>query len=263
MFDLILGIMTSLGGFVDIGELVFTIAGGAKFGFLLLWVVVLGTFGIILYAEMSGRIAAVAHKPTFQIIHDRLGDRLGLGVLIASNVVNLLTCAAEVGGIAIVLQLLFGHDYRLMLIASFGLLLVLLYFLKFRWLERIFGLFGLMLLVYAWVAVAVKPDWGKSKPPKLVPVFTASWMGMIALGCAIAMSGVNPVSIVEYSVIFAVVVLPFTYYPILNAARSKPLLGEHVNSPLITVLGWIYFVLITLAGVSAIPLMIMTHMGDA
>ncbi len=105
--------------------------------------------------------------------------------------------------------------------------------------------------------------WGKSKSSRLVPVFAASGMGMIALGCAIAMSGANPLSIVEYSVIFAVVVLPFTYYPILDAARSKPLLGEHVNSPVITVLGWIYFVPITLAGVSAIPLMIMTRMGDA
>jgi len=408
MLDLVLGIMTSLGGFVDIGELVFTLSGGARFGFMLLWVVLLGTVGIILFAEMAGRIAAVTHKPVFEIIRLRLGYRMGLGVLVASNLVNLLTCAAEIGGIAVVLQLLFGAEYRLMLLASFGLLLAGLYFLKFRWLERLFGLLGLALLVYAWAAVRLEPDWhavaqgilpalpegernkmlsycyyvvglfssilmpyevyfyssggiedgwtvkdipenilnagvgftlggmlsmalivvgaqvflpagidakvlsttalpaavalgmkglllavlgilfavggaavetalagaydiaqffnlpwGKSRPPREVPVFTISWMSMIVLGCAIAMSGINPVTIVEYSVIFAVVVLPFTYYPILQAARDKRLLGEHVNNPIITALGWIYFVLITLAGLSAVPLMMMTHMGES
>jgi manganese transport protein len=405
--EIFLGIMSALGGFVDISELVFAIQGGAKFGYALLWVVVVGTIGIILFAEMSGRIAAVRRKATFELIREVMGESRGFPVLVASNLVNLLTCAAEIGGIAIVMQMLFGGDYRLMIVAGAGLLLLIVYTLRIDWLERLFGVLGLGLLTYAWVAISLGPDWkealrglapgpppagspgtlvylyfivglfssvfmpyeiyfyssgaiedkwtpkdlgvnflnsvvgftlgsvlvlalivvgaqvflprgidsqllsstlfppivalgvkgmlvallgmlfaiggaaaetalagaynfcqffgyawSKDKKAREVPVFTLVWMGIIVAGIGIAMSGVNPVKIVEFSVIFAVVVLPFTYYPVLRAASDRKLMGAHVNKRFITVLGWIYLVLIVIAALSAIPLMILTHMGD-
>ncbi len=52
-----LGILTAIGGFVDIGDLVTNALVGARFGMHLAWVVVVGIIGICLYAEMSGRIA--------------------------------------------------------------------------------------------------------------------------------------------------------------------------------------------------------------
>jgi Mn2+/Fe2+ NRAMP family transporter len=70
------------------------------------------------------------------------------------------------------------------------------------------------------------------------------------------------VDIVEYSVIFAVVVLPFTYYPVLRLANDREAMGEHVNTPVVRVLGWIYLGLIAVAAVAAIPLMIATRMGQ-
>jgi Mn2+/Fe2+ NRAMP family transporter len=87
-------------------------------------------------------------------------------------------------------------------------------------------------------------------------------MGAIVIGLLISLSGANPVDIVEYSVIFAVVVLPFTYYPVLRLANDPGRMGEHVNSPAVRVLGWAYLVLIVLAAMAAIPLMIATHMGQ-
>jgi Mn2+/Fe2+ NRAMP family transporter len=403
--ELFLGIMTALGGFVDIGELVFAMAAGAKFAYATLWVVVIGTIGIALFGEMSGRIAVVTHKPTFVLIRDRMGHGHALCVLIASNLVNLLTCTAEVGGVAVVLRMLSGIDYRLMLVVSAALMILLLYALKFKWLERVFGLLGLLLLVYIVVAWKLEPDWGalgkgfvpsadpngnastywyfvvglfssilmpyevyfyssgaiedkwkvkdlpmnmvnagigfalggvlcmalivvgaevffprsidpktlgtsglpaavayavpglviailgmlfaimgaaaetalagaynfaqffgyqwgKSKKPGEVPVFTAAWMAMFAAGFAIAMSGIDPIQFVEYSVLFAIVVLPFTYYPILRTASDARVMGKHVNAKWITALGWIYFVLITAAGLASIPLMWITHMGE-
>jgi Mn2+/Fe2+ NRAMP family transporter len=157
--ELFLGLMSSLGGFVDIGELVFALQGGAKYNYSLLWVLVVGTIGIIIYAEMAGRIAAVLRKPTFEIIRERNGHASGLAVLVASNLVNLVTCAAEIGGIALVLQMMFGGEYRLMIVAGAGLLLLIVFALKFEWLERLFGLLGLALLVYAWAAVSLQPNW--------------------------------------------------------------------------------------------------------
>ena len=95
-----LGIMTALGGFVDLGQIVFTMQAGALFRYQLLWTIVLGTIGIILYMEMCGRVAVVAREPVFAIVRTQLGFPLGLATLIASNLLNLLTCAAEIGGLA-------------------------------------------------------------------------------------------------------------------------------------------------------------------
>jgi Mn2+/Fe2+ NRAMP family transporter len=95
-----------------------------------------------------------------------------------------------------------------------------------------------------------------------VPLFTLCWMATVAIGLLVSLSGMNPVDIVEYSVLFAIVVLPLTYYPVLRLANDRQAMGKHVNSRIVRVLGWIYLVLITVAAVAAIPLMIATHMGQ-
>src|SRR5436189_2702590 len=118
LLGITLGIMTALGGFVDLGQIVFTTQAGALFGYTLLWAIVLGTAAIIVYMEMCGRIAVVANEPVFAVVRTRLGLRLGLATLIASNLLNLITCAAELGGIAIVLHLLTGWPERLVLIGA-------------------------------------------------------------------------------------------------------------------------------------------------
>lgn len=112
LLGITLGIMTALGGFVDIGQIVFTMQAGALFRYQLLWSVLLGTAGIILYMEMCGRIAVVRREPVFSIVRQCLGYRGGLVVLIASNLLNLITCAAELAGLAIVLRLLPGAPER-------------------------------------------------------------------------------------------------------------------------------------------------------
>jgi manganese transport protein len=113
-----LGIMTALGGFLDLGQIVFTAQAGAYFGYELLWAIVIGTAVIILYMEMCGRVAVVAHKPVFSVIRTCLGYRLGLFVLIASNLLNIITCAAELAGIAIVLHLITGLPEKSLIVIS-------------------------------------------------------------------------------------------------------------------------------------------------
>jgi Mn2+/Fe2+ NRAMP family transporter len=407
VMELTLGIMTALGGFVDISELVFCLDAGAKFGYQLLWVVVVGTVGIAVYGEMSGRIAAVKQEPVMNVVQARLGWNKALVVLVASTFVNVLTCAAEVGGLATIMQLIGAHDYHLMLVAAAAFLLLSVYLLPFRWIERAYGLLGLPLLVYVVAAIVMDPDWGQAargllpsppaadtpgwamylyfavgllssilmpyevyfyssgaieedwtpkdlpinkltagvgfalggvlaaaliiagalafKPegidpaylsttlmaaaaplgragyvvamvgiffavggaavetalaaaynvtqffnvpwgkrhkPKEVPMFTIAWIAAIAIGFCIAASGVNPVQIVEYSVFFAVLVLPLTYWPVLKLADDRAEMGEHVNAGVIRVLGWAYLVLICVVAVAAVPLMVITHNGQ-
>ena len=156
-----LGIFAAIGGFVDIGDLVFDTQAGATFGFQLLWVVVVGVVGIIVYSEMCGRVSAVSERPVFDLVRERAGFGAGLSTLIASEFVNLMTCAAEVGGVALCLRLLSGLPYRLLIPLGVLGLVVTCWVLPFRWIERVFGYLGLGLLVFVVAAIKLHPDWGQ------------------------------------------------------------------------------------------------------
>src|SRR5204863_5623909 len=73
-----LGILTAIGGFVDIGDLVANAETGARFKLALAWAVIVGAIGIVVYAEMAGRVAAVTHRPVFSLVRERLGPGFGL-----------------------------------------------------------------------------------------------------------------------------------------------------------------------------------------
>jgi Mn2+/Fe2+ NRAMP family transporter len=115
LFGVTLGILTAIGGFMDIGDIVANSLTGARFGMALAWAVVLGVGGIVVYAEMAGRVAAVSGRPTFDLVRDRLGARMALANLMASFFINFLTLVAEVAGIAVALQLATDVNYLLWL----------------------------------------------------------------------------------------------------------------------------------------------------
>ena len=92
--ELTLGIMTAVGGFVDISELVFAAQSGSNFGYALIWVFAVATVGIMVFGEMSGRVAAVAKQPVFNLMRRRLGLKLGLATLAASMISNVIECSS-------------------------------------------------------------------------------------------------------------------------------------------------------------------------
>jgi len=154
-----LGLIAAIGGFVDIGDLVFNTQAGALFGYELLWAVPIGVVGIAVYAEMSGRVAAVTKRPVFDVIRMRMGLSTGLIVLVASLFVNLLTVAAEIGGVAILLQLFFDAPFMLFaLVGALGLI-VIIWITPFEGIERLFGYLGLILFVFVAAALHEHPDW--------------------------------------------------------------------------------------------------------
>jgi manganese transport protein len=158
LLGITLGIMTALGGFVDLGQIVFTTQAGALFGYQLLWVIVLGTVGVILYMEMCGRVAVVAGEPVFAVVRTRMGYRLGLVTRFASNLLNLITCAAEIGGLAILLHLLTGWPERAVMIGACAAMTAIIYVSRFQWIERIFGLSGVLMIVFLVSALSLHPD---------------------------------------------------------------------------------------------------------
>ena len=86
-------------------------------------------------------------------------------------------------------------------------------------------------------------------------------MGMLVLACVIALTGISPLDLVNVSIIFGMVIMPLTYYPILRVAADKKIMGKHVNSRFLTVTGAAFLILISAAAIAAIPLMIVTHGG--
>jgi manganese transport protein len=396
-----LGIIAALGGFLDIGDLVFNVQAGALYRYDLLWAVVLGTMGIALYAEMCGRVAAVTQRPVFDTIRMRLGFGTGLVALIASTFVNVLTVAAELGGLAIILELLFDATFSMFVVLGTIGLIIVVALLPFGGIERLFGYCGLLMLVFVATAIHQTPnwgevaqgfvpslsgsplylyfvvgvfsaalmpyevhfyssgaveegwdesslkenrlnaivgyglggllactlvvvsgylfhplgvdpndlgtvalpaqgafgetglllalggmmfciggaaidssfsasynvaqflgwEWGRYRGPRKAPRFTASWLLFLLLAIGIVLSGINPVEITEYAVVFSVVALPLTYLPILMIAEDRSLMGEHTNGRISKTLGWVYFAVIAVLAVSAVPLLLATNGG--
>jgi Mn2+/Fe2+ NRAMP family transporter len=405
--EVFLAILTAMGGFVEIGELTFALNVGSQFQYQLLWVVLLGTVGILVYGEIAGRLAAVRHQGIFEQIRGRLGLQFGLVTVLAATLVSLMTCAAEIGGMALLWNLLSGWPYRALLLVACAFLLVSVWLLPFKWIERVFGLGGLLMAVFGYAAVRLHPDWmqvadgfvprwptlspgtgmamfaysgvalfssillpyetyfyaagavedkwkpadipmnriivmigfplgallclalvivgneylgprhieaglpgtallgvgsvlgrvgvlfalagmffafagaaienaltgaynlgqhfgwpwGKFRAPRRAIRFTLAWAGVFVLATLIVLTGVDPVRVVEYSIVCAVVILPLTYFPLMLVSGDRRLMGVHANGALANTLGWGFFGLVTLAALAAIPLLVMTHGG--
>jgi len=201
LFAVTLGILTAIGGFVDIGDLVTNALVGARFGMRMAWVVVLGVIGICLYAEMSGRVVAVSGRPVFDLIRERLGRRTGLFALIASFLVTLLTLIAEVGGVALALELASGVNYLLwMPLAAFAVWLVI-WRVKFSRLEQVFGLLGLLLVVFAVALWKLGPDWDSLMQQATNPGPTGheTWATYAYYGIALFGAAMTPYEVFFFS----------------------------------------------------------------
>ena len=407
--ELTLGIMTAVGGFVDISELVFAAQAGSIFGYALIWAFAFATIGIMVYGEMSGRVAATVQQPVFNLMRHRLGLKLGLLTLFASLLSTLITCAAEIGGMGLILYHLTGAPYLLMAVLSAVVLIASIWMLPFKWIERTYGLLGLLMLVFAAAVVAIHPpwaqvaegfvpqvphglstkemlqfayfgvailsavmfpyeayfyssggieegwkpkdlltnkvtttvgfglgsllaivilvnsavlfgparvapqypgtsaleaaipfgklglllallgmlfavagaavetcmanayavsqffgwEWGRHKKPWEAPRFTLAWIAFMLLALLILMTGVDVMRLVEYAVLFSIVVLPLTYLPLMLLAGDKAFMGKYANKWLAKGLGWFYFAVVCAAAVAAIPLYVLTSGGQA
>jgi len=161
VFAIALGILTAIGGFVDIGDIVANAEAGARFGITHAWVLLVGVIGICVYAEMSGRVTAVSGRPVFDLVRERLGPRVALANLAGSLLVTVLTLGAEIGGVGLALQLATSVDYLLWVPVVGFVLWVALWRSKFSTLENVFGLTGLALVVFVIAFFRLGPDTGE------------------------------------------------------------------------------------------------------
>ena len=103
--------------------------------------------------------------------------------------------------------------------------------------------------------------WGKFRRPVEAARFHLVMIVTLVLAALTLLTGVDPVLITEYSVVFSAIALPLTYFPILIVANDPEYMGDHVNGRVTNFVATGYLILILAASVSAIPLMIMTGAG--
>src|SRR4051812_1358744 len=148
ILQIALGIVTAIGGFIDVGAITTTALAGALFGFQLVWAVVLATFSVILLTEMCGRLAAVSHHTVADAIRERIGFPYFAVPLFTELMVDTLVLAAEIGGIAIAVHLVTGYDYRWFVVPAMLLIWALLWYGNFSIIENGVSFLGLITLVF-------------------------------------------------------------------------------------------------------------------
>ena len=159
LFEISLGIVTSVGGFLEVGSLATAAQAGAAFGFQLTWAIVLGTICIAFLVEMAGRFAAVSHHTISDAIRERFGFNFFLWPLLATIFVNLLVLAAEIGGVTIALEFATGIGFQIWAIPVGLIAWLLLWKGTFGLIEKGVSILGLVTLCFVVAAVTLKPDW--------------------------------------------------------------------------------------------------------
>jgi Mn2+/Fe2+ NRAMP family transporter len=104
--------------------------------------------------------------------------------------------------------------------------------------------------------------WGRYRKPADTPRFTLLWVAAFAVALAIVLTGVDPLKLVEWSVVFSIIVLPLTYLPLLLIANDRKYMGEQVNGRVSNVLGIGFYVVVLVVATAAFPLYLITSGGQ-
>ena len=161
ILDLALGIVTSVGGFLEIGSIATAAQAGASFGFQLGWAIALGTLCIAFLVEMAGRFAAVSKHTVADAMRERFGAPFFTALAIVMLCVTLLVMAAEVGGIGAALELATGISIPVWAIPVALVAWALLWYTTFGVIENGVSLLGLVTVAFVVGAVKLHPDYGE------------------------------------------------------------------------------------------------------
>ena len=170
MLQITLGVVTSVGGFLEIGSVATAAQAGASFGYKLLWAILLGTICLIFLVEMSGRLSAVSKHTIVEATRERFGFPFFFVVLVGMVLVAFLVLVAELGGIGLSLQILTGIGFPWWAIPVSFIVWILMWKGTFSLIENGASLLGLVTLSFAVAAVKLHPEWSNAAHG-LLPTF--------------------------------------------------------------------------------------------
>ena len=159
LLGIALGIITSIGGFLDVGAIATSAEAGAAFGYRLVWALALGTLCVIVLVEMSGRLAAVSKHTLVDAVREHFGVRFHALLLAAELAIDYLVLAAEIGGVCLALQLVTGVGFRWWALPVAFAIWLLLWRGTFGLIENGVTLLGLVTVVFVAAAVKLQPGW--------------------------------------------------------------------------------------------------------
>ncbi|WP_445249252.1 NRAMP family divalent metal transporter [Microcoleus sp. OTE_8_concoct_300] len=155
--EIALGIVTSIGGFLDVGAIATAAEAGSSFEFQLIWTIVLGTICVIALVEMSGRLAAVSKHTLADAVRERLGFNFFIFPLIAEVIVDFLVLGAEIGGVCIALQLVTGISFQWWALPVAFAIWLLLWKGNFSLIENGISFLGLITLAFVVATFKLRP----------------------------------------------------------------------------------------------------------
>ncbi|WP_046215758.1 Nramp family divalent metal transporter [Paenibacillus wulumuqiensis] len=174
-------------GYMDPGNWATSIAGGSRFGYTLLSVVLLSSLVAMLLQTLAAKLGIVTGKDLAQATRDATGKKMAVFLWILTELAIIATDLAEVIGSAIALNLLFGIPllWGIVITTLDVLLLLLLQKKGFRIIESIvIVLIATIFVVFVFEMIAARPDVAAifgGYVPKL-EVVTNSGMLFVALG---------------------------------------------------------------------------------
>jgi Mn2+/Fe2+ NRAMP family transporter len=141
---------------------------GAKFGYQLLWVLLLSTAALVVFHELAARIGLVCGRGLVSIVRHRYGRTATVIVTCALVIANLGTTAAEFAGVAASLELAGISRYVSVPIAAVGVSVLTLRG-SFHRIEHVLLLVSAVFVTYVASGILAHPDWGATARGLLIP----------------------------------------------------------------------------------------------
>ena len=171
--------------YIDPGNFATNIAGGAKYGYLLLWVVLSVNLMAMLVQTLSAKLGIATGRNLPETCRDNFSRPVSIGLWIQAEAIAMATDLAEVLGAALGLHLLFGMPlFPAGLLAgagAFGILALQRY--GFRRLEAVIaGMVGVIVVAFGFEVILARPDPESVVTHLFVPRFDGSESVLIAAG---------------------------------------------------------------------------------
>ena len=143
----------------DAGGIATYASVGAKYGYDLLWMMVVITVSLIVVQEMAARMGVVTGKGLAELIREHYGVRWATFSMVSVLIANLGICISEFVGIGAALGLAHVPKYLSIPVAA-SFVWLLLVRGSYKVAERIFVLMTIPFFAYPVAAILAKPHWG-------------------------------------------------------------------------------------------------------
>jgi manganese transport protein len=171
--------------YIDPGNFATNIAGGSKFGFTLVWVIVAANLMAMLIQTLSAKLGIATGRNLPEVCRERFSARVSFGLWIQAEVIAMATDLAEFLGAAIGFHLLLGIGlFPAALITGVTAFLILgLQRFGFRPFEAVITAIVAMIGVcYIGELFYAKPPLGTVAQHAVVPQFSGSESVLLAVG---------------------------------------------------------------------------------